>query len=832
MAHLEESVRQSLEENFILTDRCIPGGLGTVIKAFDRENNNPVAIKVLKRGAYSDSKERQEARLIHEAGLAGRLVHPGIVRVLGVETRPVSYLITEWIDGHSWRDKPPAHGLPSIIDLLIEAGEAVTFAHRFGVLHLDLSPRNIMIDHLGHVRVIDFGLASLLEEDSEHVGGTPGFIAPERLKGMRGDMRSDVYSFGALAFWLITGVHVSKRPEDNRIILGRRPEVAEELIDIISKCLAEEPEQRPASLGEALLMLRNAYPRLIKVSEAGDEVTKVPASRLWRLVRFLAIRAAVVTAMALGMELFCEIVGGVGVDAAKLHERLYLWWRDVKHMSDADQVGLFLVGLVAVTLIIRVLRECKFYYEVMAAANLLKSGDYDRAMAECRTAVVWRKSRSLIRTYAQACVAQKHCDQLARSVYEQAYEQGTATAEVKRMLAIIYDNMPPTEPPAPRHIATQVCMAKEGFKLQKNDLSQIDRNSAADNAAGCDNGDAASEARVRWATKIITQEQDRYGLQDGQVIYPAEKVCPEERAHDEKEASSGSSGSAERDRPAQQVLELLEKHFISAENAIRDDVFCDPTLRLWFFGFAFGTLVARCRIEGTETALRMIFDTILCVVIGCCFGIAAIIVLGLLVCLVQLLSSRLHDFLWRNFGKRNTRQILGLIRRLHISPSEYRWALNIKLLPDERWRYVIHNAVREDGYEGGLRRRRRPYRALGPFDWCVLAVVSILFLLDIIMVNHIENTRGSYWIAELFVNDILLYWSLAGAWTVGRVIWMSREASLLTFIRQGLNWKYDYPGLRLPGSFFVRSGELCQKGFKAFLVAIIRSIAKCLDARR
>ncbi len=244
------------------------GGMGRVYQARHLKGGRLVAIKVLRAEAFRRRGGRR--RFVAETQAATALDHPHIIKVFEVgETEAGPYFVMELIEGPSLdtviRQGPPAVG--QAIRWLIPVAQAVHHAHGQGIIHRDLKPANIMIDQAGRPRVMDFGMAKVLNKtdmfglSSTQRGtilGTPCFMPPEQAgetETLPGPY-SDVYSLGAIFFALLTG----RPPFDEGTLLATllmvrsaaiapavrslRPEVPEGLAQICHKCLNKDPADR------------------------------------------------------------------------------------------------------------------------------------------------------------------------------------------------------------------------------------------------------------------------------------------------------------------------------------------------------------------------------------------------------------------------------------------------------------------------------------------------------------------------------------------------------------------------------------------------------------
>ena len=193
------------------------GGMGEVFLAerTDGQFEKRVALKLV-RAALDDPEAR--ARFLAERQILARLEHPNIARLLdgGVTDDGAPYLVMEWVQGEpitAYCDRLRL-GIPERLELLIQACHAVHAAHRMLVVHRDLKPSNILVDHTGAVKLLDFGIAKLLEPDGSdaaprtHTGSyllTPEYASPEQVTGEPIGTTADVYSIGLVAYRLLTG---------------------------------------------------------------------------------------------------------------------------------------------------------------------------------------------------------------------------------------------------------------------------------------------------------------------------------------------------------------------------------------------------------------------------------------------------------------------------------------------------------------------------------------------------------------------------------------------------------------------------------------------------
>ena len=266
-------VGQVLEGRYRVLRKLGEGGMSYVYEAKDVTGGQSVAIKVLipKLGRDQSSVER----LRREAGLAMRLDHPNVCRILrfGETEGGLIYLVMPYLQGELLADREQRVGpiAPEVgLDLMVQTCAGLHHAHQLNIIHRDLKPENIMIVRSGDGReqavIMDFGLAKESKADpvlskltaTGIILGTPEFMSPEQIRGRDLDARSDVYALGIVAFEMFTG----RLPFDGRtpqeMMLTRlrgkplplrrvKPDLPEKLEAVLMKSLATEPEERYAN---------------------------------------------------------------------------------------------------------------------------------------------------------------------------------------------------------------------------------------------------------------------------------------------------------------------------------------------------------------------------------------------------------------------------------------------------------------------------------------------------------------------------------------------------------------------------------------------------------
>ncbi|HYU14637.1 MAG TPA: serine/threonine-protein kinase, partial [Candidatus Acidoferrum sp.] len=226
-------------------------------------------------------------RFVREARAAARVHHPGIVDVTDFGTlrdgRP--YLVMELLDGLALHEIAADAGALSALEplravrIMRQVGHALGAAHASGVVHRDLTPANVFVMPDGddeRVVLVDFGSASTPEADGEVTDGPPGvvigtphYISPEQLRGRPGDARSDIYSFGIILFELLSGsppfdgasardIALQHLQAEIPTIESPHGEMPEELVRIVQRCMAKQPDDRFASASELVVAIDRA----------------------------------------------------------------------------------------------------------------------------------------------------------------------------------------------------------------------------------------------------------------------------------------------------------------------------------------------------------------------------------------------------------------------------------------------------------------------------------------------------------------------------------------------------------------------------------------------
>lgn len=336
------------------------GGMGSVYRAerADAQFEKSVAIKLIKRGMDSDEIVR---RFRQERQVLATLEHPGIARLVdgGVSSDGRPYLVMEFVDGVSidaWCEEA-APALRTRLELFLHICDAVQYAHQRLVVHRDLKPSNILVGDDGQPKLLDFGVAKVLDTAGEGGGelteeraflGTPSFASPEQLRGERVTTSSDVYSLGVVLYQLLAGsrpfdLSRISREEAHRVVCHQAPqrpsqaskgagvaprELRGDLDNIVLMALRKEPERRYGSAAELAADLRRFL--------SGQPVEARPNTLRYRTSKFLSRnRVPVVTTLVLLGGLIAGLVTSARlyVEAAEAREDAVGRYEDMRRMA-------------------------------------------------------------------------------------------------------------------------------------------------------------------------------------------------------------------------------------------------------------------------------------------------------------------------------------------------------------------------------------------------------------------------------------------------------------------------------------------------------------------
>ncbi|MGH9406484.1 MAG: protein kinase domain-containing protein [Terriglobia bacterium] len=295
------------------------GGMGVVYKAYDRELDRTVALKLVRPDLTLDPESIQ--RFKQELLLASRISHKNVLRIhdLG-DVEGVKFITMAFIEGedlHHLLQRERRCSPEKVSGIGRQLAAALDAAHTEGVIHRDLKPQNVLVDRAGQAYVMDFGLAKSLEADAGMMTragallGTPRYMSPEQVEGKPADARSDLYALGLILYEMATGhspfpsesvsqmmiQRLAQKPKDPRLL---NPALPKYLSGVILRCLETDPANRYQSAREIEQDLTSTHTSKAAHNRSSVQITlAMPATRRSRV--FAGLAAVVVVVIAAGL---------------------------------------------------------------------------------------------------------------------------------------------------------------------------------------------------------------------------------------------------------------------------------------------------------------------------------------------------------------------------------------------------------------------------------------------------------------------------------------------------------------------------------------------------
>ena len=295
--------------HYTVLEKLGEGGMGVVYKARDTHLDRFVALKVLPADKVADPERKR--RFVQEAKSASALNHPNIITIHDIsEADGTVFIVMEYVAGKALADLIPRHGmrLGEALKHAIPIADALAAAHAAGIVHRDFKPGNVMVGADGRVKVVDFGLAKLAdtgeavsEDDVTAVAGdrprtaeglvvgTAAYMSPEQAEGKKVDARSDIFSFGAVLYEMVTGRRAfqgDSQASTLAAVLRGDPKPATQVVEglpaetdrVITRCLRKDPERRFQGMAD----LKVALQELKEESDSGTLAAPTHARRAAR----------------------------------------------------------------------------------------------------------------------------------------------------------------------------------------------------------------------------------------------------------------------------------------------------------------------------------------------------------------------------------------------------------------------------------------------------------------------------------------------------------------------------------------------------------------------
>ncbi len=330
--------------------------MGVVHRAYDTRLHRPIAVKLLSPDLTADYGRKQ--RFLQEARAAARISHPAVAQIFDAdEEGGVTFIAMELVEGRTVGQLIEGGDLDLLgtIDIATQVAEGLAKAHELGIVHRDIKPANVMRTQDGHVKILDFGLAKLLDPEIGQgqggtqqldpaqlartqpgiVMGTPAYMSPEQVRGMPVDFRTDIFAMGVLVFEMATGRSPFYREnyldafhaaafEETPPMKSIRPHIPGDLQRIVSRCLQKRPEDRYPNarlLAEDLRRTRRDTEAELahqsswqqRLADAWTELRHLPPSRyVWYALAAAALGLALYLSLSqigIGTAIFLGLVG-------------------------------------------------------------------------------------------------------------------------------------------------------------------------------------------------------------------------------------------------------------------------------------------------------------------------------------------------------------------------------------------------------------------------------------------------------------------------------------------------------------------------------------------
>lgn len=276
--------------HYRLEEKLGEGGMGVLYRATDTRLGRTVAIKLLRPETVGDPVRKR--RFMQEARASSALNHPNIVTIYDIDNdRGLDFIVMEYVDGESLDVSIEGKSLPleQALRYAVEIVSALTAAHAAGIVHRDIKPANLMVGRSGHIKVLDFGLAKLIDPSSdaheaptrsvgvqtEHgvVMGTAAYMSPEQAEGKPVDARSDIFSLGTVFYQMLSGLRPFRGDSQTAILSAIlrdtpaalstiRPDVPADLENMVHRCFEKDPAARYPSTGDLLKDVLDCQARL------------------------------------------------------------------------------------------------------------------------------------------------------------------------------------------------------------------------------------------------------------------------------------------------------------------------------------------------------------------------------------------------------------------------------------------------------------------------------------------------------------------------------------------------------------------------------------------
>lgn len=249
-------------DHYRIESAVADSGMASIYRAIDMRDGRQVAIKIPHMALEQDPVRAE--RFTREEQIGTTLNHPNVMKIYADDHRSGNYMVMEWCEGRLLRQILTEEGKLTperAIKITLGILRALDYIHNHGVVHRDLKPENIMVDDQDNIKLIDFGIASvggakrLTYTGYTQALGTPDYIAPEQVKGKRGDARSDLYAVGIMLYEMLSGKTPFSGPSPLAVMNDRlinhplpprlaEPSITPQLQEVLYRAIEREPKNR------------------------------------------------------------------------------------------------------------------------------------------------------------------------------------------------------------------------------------------------------------------------------------------------------------------------------------------------------------------------------------------------------------------------------------------------------------------------------------------------------------------------------------------------------------------------------------------------------------
>lgn len=360
--------------HFRILSKLGEGGMGVIYRAEDEKLGRQVALKVLQPDMVGNEERR--LRFMREARSAASVTHPHIATIHEIdEVDGVIFIAMELVEGTTLTEAMGGRPLSrrDTLRYALEIAEALSRAHKAGIVHRDLKPENVIVGPDRHVKILDFGLAKLVEPPDDeqatpmqtisaemtqagHILGTPAYMSPEQARGLPVDARSDLFSFGVMLYEMVTGraPFSGATTTDTLLAIVRDhpvpvtrldPEIPPELERSIAKCMEKAPEDRYQHADDVAVDLRRLKRETDSqpVSRVEDPIPPAGRGTNWRRPLRLAGAGLVLALLLFAVPRLLHL-GGPG--GGKIQSLAVLPLMNLKDNEDPERYGQILQELI------------------------------------------------------------------------------------------------------------------------------------------------------------------------------------------------------------------------------------------------------------------------------------------------------------------------------------------------------------------------------------------------------------------------------------------------------------------------------------------------------